>query len=98
MVWRGSSAKNKASIKHDFLMYPDRKNYYWRIAGFYFFYYSFVGMFSPYWSLYLKSIQFSAIEIAILMSIQPVTRMIAPNIWGWLADHTGERLLDAIMR
>src|SRR4030067_254868 len=69
------------------------KNYYWRIAGFYFFYYAFVGMFAPYWSLYLKSIQFSAIEIAILVSIQPVTRMIAPNIWGGLADHTGKRLL-----
>src|SRR3990170_7358668 len=50
-------------------------------------------MFAPYWSLYLKSIQFSAIEIAILVSIQPVMRMIAPNIWGWLADHTGKRLL-----
>ena len=65
------------------------KNYHWRIAGFYFFYYAFVGMFSPYWSLYLKSIHFDAIEISILMSIQPVTRMVAPNIWGWLADHTG---------
>lgn len=69
------------------------KNYHWRIAGFYFFYYAFVGMFAPYWSLYLKSIYFSAVEIAILMSVQPVMRMIAPNLWGWLADHTGKRLL-----
>jgi PPP family 3-phenylpropionic acid transporter len=69
------------------------KNYYWRIAGFYFFYYAFIGMFAPYWSLYLQSIHFDAIEIAILLSIQPVMRMIAPTIWGWLADHTGKRLL-----
>ena len=69
------------------------KNYHWRIAGFYFFYYAFVGMFAPYWSLYLKSLHFDAIEIAILMSVQPVMRMIAPNLWGWLADHTGKRLL-----
>src|SRR5512143_3328048 len=69
------------------------KNYHWRIAGFYFFYYAFVGMFSPYWSLYLKSIHFDAIEIGILMSIQPVMRMVATNVWGWLADHTGKRLL-----
>lgn len=68
------------------------KNYHWRIAGFYFFYYAFVGMFAPYWSLYLKSLQFSAIEIGILMSMQPIMRMIAPTIWGWLADHTGKRL------
>jgi PPP family 3-phenylpropionic acid transporter len=72
---------------------PDSKNYHWRIAGFYFFYYAFVGMFSPYWSLYLQSIHFTPIEISILMSIQPVMRMVAPNIWGWLADHTGQRLL-----
>ncbi len=69
------------------------KNYHWRIAGFYFFYYAFVGMFSPYWSLYLKSIHFDAVEIGILMSIQPVMRMVATNVWGWLADHTGKRLL-----
>src|SRR3989338_3808660 len=68
-------------------------NYHWRIAGFYFFYYAFVGMFAPYWSLYLRSIHFDAIEIAILMSVQPVMRMIAPNLWGWLADRTGKRLL-----
>jgi PPP family 3-phenylpropionic acid transporter len=68
-------------------------NYHWRIAGFYFFYYAFVGMFSPYWSLYLQSIHFGAIEISILMSIQPVMRMVAPNIWGWLADYSGKRLL-----
>ncbi|MHB1237950.1 MAG: MFS transporter [Gallionella sp.] len=72
---------------------PTPKNYHWRIAGFYFFYYAFVGMFAPYWSLYLKSIHFDVIEIATLMSIQPVMRMIAPSLWGWLADHTGKRLI-----
>lgn len=70
-----------------------QKNYHWRIAGFYFFYFAFVGMFSPYWSLYLKSIHFDAVQIAILMSVQPVMRMLAPALWGWLADHTGKRLL-----
>lgn len=69
------------------------KNYYWRIAGFYFFYYAFIGMFSPYWSLYLESIHFNAVEIGILMSVQPLMRMLAPSLWGWLADHTGKRLL-----
>lgn len=69
------------------------KNYYWRIAGFYFFYYAFIGMFAPYWSLYLKSINFDAVEISILLSVQPVMRMLAPNLWGWLADHTRQRLL-----
>lgn len=68
------------------------KNYYWRIAGFYFFYYAFIGMFSPYWSLYLQSIHFDAVQIGILMSVQPLMRMLAPSLWGWLADRTGKRL------
>ncbi len=72
-------------------------NYHWRIAGFYFFYYAFVGMFSPYWSLYLQSLQFDAIDIAILMSLQPLMRMVAPNVWGWLADHTGKRREVVVM-
>ncbi len=69
-----------------------QKNHYWRIAGFYFFYFAFVGMFAPYWSLYLKSIRFDAVQIAVLMSVQPVMRMLAPSLWGWLADRTGNRL------
>ncbi|CAH1078446.1 MFS transporter [Candidatus Nitrotoga sp. 1052] len=70
-----------------------QKNYHWRIAGFYFFYFAFVGMFAPYWSLYLQSIHFNAMQIAVLMSVQPVMRMLSPTLWGWLADHTGKRLL-----
>ena len=74
-------------------MSPSHNRYYWHIAGFYFFYFAFVGMFSPYWSLYLKSLGFDAVEIGILMSVQPIMRMLAPALWGWLADHTGRRLL-----
>ncbi|MBI5918676.1 MAG: MFS transporter [Nitrosomonadales bacterium] len=70
-----------------------QSNYYWRIAGFYFFYFAFVGMFSPYWALYLKSIGFGVVEIGMLMSVQPVMRMLAPSLWGWLADHSGRRLM-----
>ena len=67
-------------------------HYHWRIAGFYYFYFSFVGLSSPYWALYLQSIHMNAIEIAILMSVQPVMRMVAPALWGWLADHWSDRL------
>lgn len=69
------------------------KDPYWRYAGFYYFYFSFVGLFAPYWALYLKSIHFDAVQIAILMAVQPVMRMAAPGLWGWLADHTGRRSL-----
>jgi len=74
-------------------MSSDHTNYYWRIAGFYFFYFAFVGMFAPYWSLYLKSIEFNAVQIGVLMSVQPVMRMVSPALWGWLADRLGNRRL-----
>ena len=65
---------------------------YWRLSSFYFFYFAFVGAFSPYWSLYLKSLKFSAPEIGVLMSLLMVTRIFAPTLWGWLADHSGKRV------
>jgi len=74
-------------------MSSSHPKYYWRIAGFYFFYFAFVGMFAPYWSLYLKSIEFDAVQIGILMSVQPVMRMLSPALWGWLADRLGNRRL-----
>jgi MFS transporter, PPP family, 3-phenylpropionic acid transporter len=66
---------------------------YWRLSGFYFCYFAFVGAFSPYWSLYLRSIAFDAFQIGVLMSLLQVMRMFAPAAWGWLADHTGRRTL-----
>ena len=65
---------------------------YWRLSGFYFFYFAFVGAISPFWGLYLKSLEFSAFQIGILMSLLQVMRIFAPNIWGWAADHSGKRV------
>lgn len=65
---------------------------YWRLSGFYFFYFAFVGAFTPFWSLYLQSLEFSAFQIGVLMSLLQVSRIFAPNLWGWLADHTGRRV------
>lgn len=66
---------------------------YWRLSGFYFFHFAFIGAFAPYWSLYLKSLSFSALQIGVLMSLLHVTRIFAPTAWGYLADHTGKRML-----
>src|SRR5712691_2572008 len=65
---------------------------YWRLSSFYFFYFAFVGAFAPYWSLYLKSLDFSASEIGVLMSLLLATRIFAPTLWGWLADRSGKRV------
>lgn len=63
------------------------------LSFFYFIYYFFVGAFVPYWGLYLKSEQFSAADIGILMSLFQISRIFAPNFWGWLADHTKQRVI-----
>jgi PPP family 3-phenylpropionic acid transporter len=65
---------------------------YWRLSGFYLFYFASLGSLLPYWSLYLKSLDFSVTEIGQLMAILMATKIVAPNIWGWIADHTGQRI------
>ena len=62
-----------------------------RLSRFYFIYYFFVGAFVPYWGFYLQSEKFNAADIGILMSLFQISRIFAPNFWGWLADHTGKR-------
>lgn len=65
---------------------------YWRLSAFYFFFFASVGAFVPYWSVYLKSLEFTSVEIGQLMAILMATKIISPNIWGWIADHHGKRL------
>jgi len=66
---------------------------YWRLSGFYLFYFAALGALLPYWGLYLKSIGFDAKAIGSLFAIIMGTKIIAPNIWGWIADHIGHRML-----
>ena len=66
---------------------------YWRLSGFYFFYFASLGALVPYWGLYLKSTGFSAHDIGIFMAIIMGTKIVSPNIWGWIADHLGHRML-----
>jgi PPP family 3-phenylpropionic acid transporter len=64
---------------------------YWRLSGYYFFYFAFIGAFSPYFGLYLQSLNFSAWDIGLLMSQMQLMRMFGPNLWGWLVDRHGQR-------
>ncbi len=60
-------------------------------GAFYFSYYSFVGVFPTFVSLYLAFRGISAFEIGILMSLMQAMRIVGPNLWGWMADWTGQR-------
>jgi len=67
-------------------------NLYWRLSAFYLFYFGSLGALMPYWSLYLKELGFDAQAIGELIAIILATKIIAPNIWGWIADHTGRHI------
>jgi PPP family 3-phenylpropionic acid transporter len=61
-------------------------------ALFFFAYYGYVGVFSPYASLYFADKGISAAQIGVLMSLMQVMRIFGPNLWGWVADHTRQRV------
>mgnify|MGYP000728182399 CR=1 FL=1 len=63
-----------------------------RLSTFYFFYFGTLGAMVPYWGLYLDSLGFNAREIGELMACLMATRIVSPNIWGYLADRRGDRL------
>ncbi len=65
---------------------------YWRLSGFYFFYFGTLGVLAPYWGLYLQSVGFGSVDIGNLMAILMVSRIVAPLIWGWIADHRESRM------
>ncbi len=65
---------------------------YWRLSSFYFFYFAIVGVLVPYWAPYLKSLGFSAAQIGELLAITNLSRIVAPSVWGALADRLGQRM------
>jgi PPP family 3-phenylpropionic acid transporter len=65
---------------------------YWRLSAFYFFYFAVLGALLPYWPLFLKDLGFDAKSIGYLSGIVMATKIIAPNLWGWLADKTGRHI------
>lgn len=69
---------------------------YWRLSSFYFFYFALLGSAAPFLGLYFDHLEFSAERIGELVAIPMLMRCLAPNLWGWLGDVTGQRL--AIVR
>lgn len=71
----------------------------WAGAGAYFLFYATIGITQPYLAPYYRSIGFSGAQIGVLLSITPVLSMVAPGLWGGLADRTGraDRLLRLVL-
>lgn len=66
---------------------------YWRLSGFYFFYFALLGGTAPFLALYFDHLGFSPARIGELIAIPMLMRCLAPNLWGWLGDRSGQRLL-----
>jgi len=62
---------------------------YRQLAGFYFFYFAYIGAFAPFFGVYLAAAGLSPVEIGVVMALPQVTRIFAPHLWGWLADASG---------
>jgi PPP family 3-phenylpropionic acid transporter len=58
---------------------------------FFFAYYGYIGVFSPYATLYFADKGLAAPQIALLMSLMQALRIVGPAAWGWIADHTQKR-------
>ena len=64
-------------------------------ALFYFLYFAAFGIYIPYWTLYLKHLHLSPIQIATIYSIPSLSRIFLPPIYGYLADrfHARKQIL-----
>ncbi|GKT11774.1 MAG: MFS transporter, PPP family, 3-phenylpropionic acid transporter [Thiomicrorhabdus sp.] len=68
---------------------PMNRPLFQRLSLHYFFYFSVLGALLPYIGLYFQSLGLNAIEIGQLLAVLLGTKIIAPNLWGWLADRSG---------
>jgi PPP family 3-phenylpropionic acid transporter len=66
-----------------------------RLAAYYFAFFAHAGAYVAYFSLYLAGRGLGAGEIAFAVAMPQVARIVAPALWGWLADAWGARYTGA---
>src|SRR5688500_2271615 len=60
-----------------------------RVAAFYYLFFAYARSYVAYFPLYMASRNLSAVEIAWVLALPALARIVAPTAWGWLADRTG---------
>lgn len=55
-------------------------------------YFAHIGFFNTYLPLWMKDLGYGLIAISLVTATQSATRLFAPFLWGWLSDHSGERV------
>jgi PPP family 3-phenylpropionic acid transporter len=63
------------------------------VRALYFAYFAFIGIYSPYLSLWFDSRGLAIGDIAMLMALPQLLRIVAPPFWGWMADRGGARVV-----
>lgn len=63
-----------------------------KLAGFYALYYVAVGIFVPFWPLYLHSLGYSPTQIGGALAATGLVRVAVPVGWGWVMDRSGRRM------
>src|SRR3954468_4461027 len=59
-----------------------------RLAAFYFAFFAWVGLTTAYFSPYLAARGLDAAQIAWVLALPRLARIVAPAAWGWIADRT----------
>jgi len=75
----------------------ENRRLYLTYSAFYFAYFAALGIYAPYFPLYLKSLGFGGPGIAVLLALGPVSRFLFPALWGRWADRTGRRKLLVVL-
>lgn len=65
---------------------------YARLSAYYFFHFAALGALVPFWGPYLLERGFAPLAIGTLMAILMGTKIVAPNLFGALADARGQRM------
>jgi PPP family 3-phenylpropionic acid transporter len=66
-----------------------------RLAAYYFAFFAHAGAYMSYFALYLAGRGLSAAEIATAVAMPQLARIVAPALWGWLADTWGAHYAGA---
>lgn len=64
-----------------------------RLSSSYFFYFTILGLITPYLSVFLDGKGFNSLELGEIFAILTATKIVAPSLWAILADKTGQQLL-----
>lgn len=65
---------------------------HWPLALWYACHFAAVGLLLPYLAPWLESVGLTPFRIGLVFAVLGVTAIVAPNLWGWIADHTGRRV------